>query len=55
MASVLSEPAECAAGLLAAESEWDRYSQAGLTAADSLDWSRIAHTLETRVRAVAGN
>ncbi len=46
--------ADFADALLAAEADWDVYSQAGLSGADSLDWSHIAETLETHALAVAG-
>lgn len=39
--------------LLAAGDDWDRFAQAGLTAATSLDWSGIALTLENQVRDLA--
>ncbi|MBB3747979.1 glycosyltransferase involved in cell wall biosynthesis [Mycolicibacterium sp. BK634] len=47
-----TEPAEFADALLAVEAEWDGYSRAGLAAAQTLDWSDIARTLEERVREV---
>jgi glycosyltransferase involved in cell wall biosynthesis len=47
-------PSEFAAGLLAAQKQWDEFSQAGLTGAKSLDWSGIAQTLENRIREVTG-
>ena len=43
-----TEPADFADGLLTAEAQWDVFSRAGLAGAQSLDWSGIAHTLETR-------
>ena len=47
-----TEPADFAGGLLAAEVGWGGFSKAGLAAAESLDWSHIAVTLETSARAV---
>ncbi|WP_193046563.1 glycosyltransferase family 4 protein [Mycolicibacterium baixiangningiae] len=47
-----TEPAEFADGLHEAEAQWDRFSRAGLAGTDSLDWSRIATTLEEHARAV---
>jgi len=47
-------PDDFAKGLLAAEEGWEAYSQAGLTAAPSLDWSWIADALEARIREVIG-
>ena len=44
-----TETTDFADALLAAEAGWDGFSQAGLLAAQSLDWSDIAHTLEQRV------
>ncbi|WP_431237662.1 glycosyltransferase family 4 protein [Mycolicibacterium aichiense] len=44
--------ADFAEALLATEADWDRYSQAGLAAAQTLDWSHIAETLEARIREV---
>lgn len=46
--------ADFADALLAAEADWDVYSQAGSGGAESLDWSHIAKTLETHALAVAG-
>lgn len=43
-----TEPADFADALRAVEAGWDGFSQAGLTAAQSLDWADIARTLETR-------
>lgn len=48
-----TEPADFADGLLAAEAGWHGFSQAGLAGAESLDWARIAVTLETHACAVA--
>lgn len=50
-----SEPTDFADALLAAEARWDAFSQAGLVGARSLDWSGIAHALETRVHGVGGH
>ncbi|MGE2714636.1 glycosyltransferase family 4 protein [Mycolicibacterium litorale] len=47
-----TDPTAFADGLHQAEAQWDRFSQAGRAGADSLDWSRIATTLETHVRTV---
>ncbi len=47
-----TETADFADALLAAEAGWDGFSQAGLRAARTLDWSDIARTLEERVRGV---
>jgi glycosyltransferase involved in cell wall biosynthesis len=46
-----TEPTDFADGLLTAEAQWDVFSQAGLAGAQSLDWSGIAHNLETRAKA----
>lgn len=40
--------------LLTVESQWDELSQAGLAGAQSLDWSGIAQSLETRAKEVSG-
>jgi glycosyltransferase involved in cell wall biosynthesis len=50
-----TEPTDFADALLAAEAGWEGFSQAGLLAAQSLDWSGIARTLEERVREVMAN
>ena len=47
-----TKPADFADALLAAEAGWEGFSQAGLRAAQTLDWSDIARTLEKRVREV---
>jgi glycosyltransferase involved in cell wall biosynthesis len=47
-----TEPTEFAEALLAAEVEWDGFSQAGRVGAQSLDWSGIAGTFEARVRQI---
>ncbi|CAN5871238.1 glycosyltransferase family 4 protein [soil metagenome] len=47
-----TEPVEFADALLAAEVGWDRFTQAGLVGAQSLDWSGIAGTFEARVRQI---
>jgi glycosyltransferase involved in cell wall biosynthesis len=47
-----TEPADFAEALLAADAQWDTFSAAGLAGAQTLDWSGIAHTLETRVREI---
>jgi glycosyltransferase involved in cell wall biosynthesis len=47
-------PSDFATALLAAQKQWDEFSQAGLTGAKSLDWSGIAQTLENRIREVTG-
>lgn len=49
-----TEPADVAEALLAADAQWDTFSAAGLAGAQTLDWSGIAHTLETRVREILG-
>ena len=48
-----TDPAEFAGALLAAEAGWEGFSHAGLTGAQSLDWSGIARTLEARAMEVA--
>ncbi len=50
-----TEPADFANGLLAAEAGWDGFSRAGLEGAHSLDWARIAITLEEHVLSVVQN
>lgn len=50
-----TEPADFADGLRSAAAEWDRFSQAGLVGAQTLDWSDIAGTLEVRAREVIEN
>ncbi|MGE2836560.1 glycosyltransferase family 4 protein [Mycobacterium sp. SMC-4] len=47
-----TEPSDFADGLRSAAAEWDRFSQAGLAGAQTLDWSGIAGTLEVRAREV---
>ena len=47
-----TQPADFAEALLAVESGWNGFSQAGLVGAKSLDWSGIAATFEARVREV---
>lgn len=47
-----TEPADFAEALLTAHAQWDTFSQAGLAGAQSLDWSGIAHALETRAKEV---
>lgn len=49
-----TETADFADALLAADSGWETFSQAGLLASRSLDWADIAHTLEQRVYEVRG-
>jgi glycosyltransferase involved in cell wall biosynthesis len=49
-----TDPAEFAEALLAVEAGWQAFSEAGLAAAKSLDWSGVAHTLEVRIREVTG-
>lgn len=49
-----TEPADFAEALLTADARWDAFSAAGLAGAQTLDWSGIAHTLETRVREILG-
>ncbi|WP_242640017.1 glycosyltransferase family 4 protein [Mycolicibacterium sp. S2-37] len=49
-----TDPADLASGLLAAEDQWDTFSAAGLAGAQTLDWSGIAETLETRVSEILG-
>jgi glycosyltransferase involved in cell wall biosynthesis len=48
------DPADFAEALLVADAQWDAFSAAGLAGAQTLDWSGIARTLETRVREVLG-
>ncbi len=48
-----TDPAEFAGALLAAEAGWEGFSHAGITGAQSLDWSGIARTLEARAMEVA--
>lgn len=50
-----TEAGDFADALLAVEADWESYSNAGLTAAQTLDWSDIAATLEERVREVIAN
>jgi glycosyltransferase involved in cell wall biosynthesis len=50
-----TEPADFAKAMLAVEAGWDGYSEAGLSGANELDWSRIAETLETRARQIVGS
>jgi glycosyltransferase involved in cell wall biosynthesis len=47
-------PEDFAEALLATEAQWDSYSQAGIAAAQTLDWSHIAETLEARIQEVLG-
>jgi len=47
-----TEPTDFADGLLAAEAGWEGFSWAGLEGAQSLDWARIAITLEEYVLTV---
>jgi len=47
-----TEPTDFADGLLAAEAGWEGFSQAGLEGAQSLDWARIAITLEDHVLSI---
>lgn len=49
-----TEPADFADALLTAQAQWDTFSQAGLSGARSLDWSGVAHELETRAEEVIG-
>lgn len=48
-----TEPADFADALLTAQADWDALSQAGITGAQSLDWSGIAEALELRAREVS--
>jgi len=47
-------PSAFAEALLAAEANWDEFSQIGLAGATSLDWSGVAETLENRIKEVTG-
>ncbi|MBY0289800.1 MAG: glycosyltransferase family 4 protein [Mycobacteriaceae bacterium] len=49
-----TEPADFADALLTAQAQWDTFSRAGLSGAQSLDWSGIAYALEARAEEVAG-
>ena len=49
-----TRPADFAEALLAADAQWEAFSQAGLAAAQTLDWSRIAATLEARAWEAGG-
>lgn len=49
-----TEPADFADALLTAQAQWDTFSQAGRSGAQSLDWSGIAQELETRAKEVIG-
>lgn len=46
--------ADFADALLTAQEQWDTFSQAGLVGAQSLDWSGVAQSLETRAKEVIG-
>jgi glycosyltransferase involved in cell wall biosynthesis len=46
-------PADFAEALLAAQAQWDTFSEAGLLGARSLDWSGIAQALEVRAHEVS--
>ncbi|WP_234817856.1 glycosyltransferase family 4 protein [Mycolicibacterium sphagni] len=47
-------PTDFAEALLATEADWNAFSQAGVAAAQTLDWSHIAETLEARIQEVLG-
>lgn len=49
-----TEPGDFAEAMLTTQARWDVFSQAGLTGAQSLDWTGIAHALETRAQEISG-